>query len=122
MEKELVEEIKRHFGVVAEHLESQVKLVAEGVASLSERTDRQITELRNDIDSKFSVLSKAFINLNEKIEHVETNVTNEVKETRDELKTMMKFSYTELDRRITMLEDKYNFIDDRLRKLESTVH
>ena len=39
MDRETVDEIKRHFGVVAEDVRSDVKAVAEGVALLTERID-----------------------------------------------------------------------------------
>jgi len=39
-----MQEIKRHFGVVAEGLENKIQLVAEGVANLNEKLDRHIEE------------------------------------------------------------------------------
>jgi hypothetical protein len=40
MDREAIEEIKRHFGVVAEGVRSDVKAVAEGQSLTSERLDR----------------------------------------------------------------------------------
>ena len=44
MNDEQVEEIKRHFSVVAEGLEHKIQLVAEGVANGNEKLDRHIEE------------------------------------------------------------------------------
>ena len=44
MNNEQMEEIKRHFGVVAEGLEHKIQLVAEGVANVNEKLDRAIEE------------------------------------------------------------------------------
>lgn len=44
MNWEDVEEIKRHLNIVAEGLEHKIQLVAEGVANLNEKVDRQIEE------------------------------------------------------------------------------
>ncbi len=40
------EEIKRHFGVIAEGLRSDIRLVADGVAMNTERLDRHEEEFR----------------------------------------------------------------------------
>ena len=44
----------------------------------------------------------------------------EVKEEFKEVKSAIKFSYADLDRRITFLENKYENIERRLRKLETS--
>jgi hypothetical protein len=64
MNNEQVEEIKRHFGVVAEGLRNEIRQVTEGVA-----------------------------NVNEKLERFRQEVQEEFKE----VKSMIKFSYAELD-------------------------
>lgn len=61
-------ENKRHFGVVAEGLRSEILQVAEGVSNVDEKLDREITALREDMRAEFS-----------------------------EVKSMSKFSYVELD-------------------------
>ncbi len=52
------DETRRHFDVVAEGMRSDIRLVAEGVSSLSERVDRleqnvreEIRETRRDLTS-----------------------------------------------------------------------
>lgn len=42
MEKGEVEEIKRYFGVVAVGLRTEIQQVAEGVANINQKLDREI--------------------------------------------------------------------------------
>jgi hypothetical protein len=49
MEREAVEEIKRHFGVVAEHLEGKIQLLAEGQEVLR----REFQEFREEVRAEF---------------------------------------------------------------------
>lgn len=69
------DETGRHFDVVAEGMRADTRLVAEGVSSLSERVDR--------------------------LEH---NLREEIRETRRDLTALLTASYTDLDRRVRRLE------------------
>lgn len=69
------DETRRHFDVVAEGMRSDIRLVAEGVSSLSERVDR--------------------------LEH---NLREEIRETGRDLTSLLTASYTDLDRRVRRLE------------------
>ncbi|MDY7032489.1 MAG: hypothetical protein SVY10_11365 [Thermodesulfobacteriota bacterium] len=89
MENKQVEDIKRHFSVVAEGLRDEIKLVAEGVVNLNDKFEREINDFRK-----------------------------ENREAHGDIKVAIKFSYTELDRRITTLENKYEDVERRLKKLE----
>ncbi len=68
------EEIVHQFHVISEDVISKVKQVAEGVANVDEKLDRRFNELKA-----------------------------EIQETRQEVLAAVKFSYAELDRRITTL-------------------
>ncbi len=68
-------ETRHHFDVVAEGMRGDVRLVAEGVVSLAERVDR-----------------------------VEENLRQEIRETRRDLTALLTVSYTDLDRRVRRLE------------------
>lgn len=89
MEKGEMEEIKRHFGVVAEGLRSDIQQVAEGVVNLNEKFDREMTSLREE---------------------------NE--QAHKEILSAIKFSYAELDRRMTTLEDGFGSLKSRVERLE----
>ena len=69
------EKTRRHFDVGAEAMRSDIRLVAEGVSSLSERVDR-----------------------------LEQNVREEIRETRRDLTSLLTVSYIDLDRRVRRLE------------------
>ena len=70
--KKFRDEIVHQFHVISEDVISQVKQVAEGVANVDEKLDRRFNELRT-----------------------------EIQETRQEVLAAVKFSYAELDKRIT---------------------
>ncbi|MBI3625291.1 MAG: hypothetical protein HY215_03970, partial [Candidatus Rokubacteria bacterium] len=70
-----LDETRRHFDVIAEGMRAEVRLVAEGVTALAERVDR-----------------------------VENNLREEIRETRRDLTSLLTASYTDLDRRVRRLE------------------
>jgi len=90
MDSSEVGEIKRHFNVVAEGLEKNIRLIAESVSLLDEKVDRRITTLE---------------------EKMERGV--------DEIKAMIKFSYAELDRRVTSLEAGLARLELRVQNIEA---
>jgi len=89
MKSDEVEEIKRHFGVVAEGLQSQLKLAVEA------------------LDAKIDVLGRDLVALRE-----------ETRRGFAETQAMIKFSYAELDRRVSSLETIVSDLDTRLRRVE----
>ena len=83
MDNSHMEEIKRHFNIVAEGLKDEIKLVTEGVVNLDEKVEREIAEFRK-----------------------------ENKETHSDIMAAIEFSYTELDRRTTFLETNMRILKD----------
>jgi hypothetical protein len=53
MDQDAVEEIKRHFGVVAEDLRSDIRAVAEGQNLLREQLSSRIDGLEREMRSEF---------------------------------------------------------------------
>ena len=98
--KKLIEstaaETRRHFEVVAERLESKIDLVAEGVITANER----ITRLETKVDDLASDLANEF----------------------DDVRSMIKFSHHELDRRLRTLEELVSDLQARVERLESSTH
>jgi len=86
MTNEQIEEIKRHFGVVAEGLRNEIRQVAEGVANVDEKLER----FRREVQEEFK-----------------------------EVKSMIKFSYAELDRRVCTLEEMVTSLQTRVERLEA---
>jgi len=83
------EDIIHRFHVISEDVISKVQLVAEGVASVNEKLDRAREELKT-----------------------------EIQETRREVLAAVKFSYAELDRRITVLEAEMEDLKRRMDRIE----
>ncbi len=86
---EKFEDTRRHFGVVAEGLRSEIQQVAEGVVNLNEKFDREIASFREE---------------------------NEL--AHREILSAIKFSYAELDRRITTVESEVTSLRSRVERLE----
>ncbi len=84
------EEIVHQFHVISEDVISRVKQVAEGVANVNDKLDRRFGELKS-----------------------------EIQETRQEVLAAVKFSYAELDKRITALEKEFLELKHRVEKIES---
>ena len=70
-----IAELKRHVGVVAEELRTEIRLVAEGVAAGDSKLDREVGSLRIEMRSGF-----------------------------DEMRTLMRVAYVDLDERLRKLE------------------
>jgi tetrahydromethanopterin S-methyltransferase subunit G len=83
------DEIIHRFHVISEDVISQVKLVAEGVINLDEKFTREIGIFRKE---------------------------NE--QAHEEIKAMIKFSYAELDRRISILETEVQELKRRMDQIE----
>ena len=84
------EEIVHQFHVISEGVIDQVKQVAEGVANVNEKLDRGFNELKA-----------------------------EIQETRQEVLAAIKFSYAELDKRLTTLEKEFLELKHRVEKIET---
>ena len=87
--KDLKEEIVHQFHVISEGIISQVKQVAEGVVMVREDLNRTRQDLKT-----------------------------EIQETRQEVLAAVKFSYAELDRRLTTLEKEFLELKIRVEKIE----
>jgi uncharacterized protein YceH (UPF0502 family) len=85
----MVEEIKRHFGVVAEQLRSDVRGVAEGQQALQAEVHRELSAAR-------------------------TELARESEETR----ALIRLSYGEIDRRVRSLETEIVSLRARLERVE----
>ncbi len=76
MNTEQMEEIKRHFGVVAEGLEHKIQLVAEGVANVNEKLDRAIEENETAHREILSAIKFSFAELDQRMSAIEGEVTS----------------------------------------------
>ena len=95
MTREEIDEIKRHFDVVAERLETKIALVAEGHQLLVDGQRR----LEGKVDG-----------LEQQMERFE-----------GEIKAMLRLSFAELDRRVQALEATLTALEGRVVRLEAHV-
>jgi len=91
---------RQHFDVVAEGLQRQIQLVAEGVSSNGERTERLATRLDQ---------------LEDGMHRMENGMHREFEEVR----SMIRLSYTELDHRLRSLEQTVGALQARMDRIES---
>lgn len=98
MESHEVEEIKRHFDVIAESLRGDIKAIAEGHSLLNEKLDI----LREENAGEHKELHKEIVSVREDLNTLREENAKEHKEILSEL----KLSYAELDHRVSTLENK----------------
>jgi uncharacterized protein YceH (UPF0502 family) len=89
MDRETVEEIKRHFGTVVEGVRDEVRGVAEGVESLRGEIHRELTDVKSEMAQEF-----------------------------EETRSLIRLSYGELDRRVKSLETEVADLRTRLERVE----
>jgi hypothetical protein len=65
MSKEEIEEIKRHFGVVAESLRSDIRKIAEGHAMIRHELQGQREELRGEFNETRALVRLSFSQLDQ---------------------------------------------------------
>lgn len=92
MDRETIEEIKRHFGVLTEGVRADIRAVAEGQQALREEFIRGVQDFRQEVRTEFQ-----------------------------EVKAMIKFSYAELDRRVRTLEHEVVDLRSRVERIESAM-
>jgi phage-related minor tail protein len=127
------EEIIHQFHVVSEGVIDQVKLVAEGVTTANEKLERTRKELKEEIDNKTQPIAQAVLELSGKVvaldgkvvaldgkvDRIHQELKTEIQETRQEILAAVKFSYAELDKRITTLEKEFLELRLRVEKIEN---
>lgn len=131
--KKFREEIVHQFHVISEDVISQVKQVAEGVTTVNERLEVARNELKEEIDNKTQPIAQAVRELSGKVANLDIKVSSldgkvdrvhqelkaEIQETRHEVLAAVKFSYAELDKRITTLEKEFLELKHRVEKIET---
>ncbi len=74
MTRDEIEEIKRHFGVVAEGLERKIQLVAEGVATLNDKLDHHMEENRAQFEEVKAMIRFSYAELDRRLRTLEETV------------------------------------------------
>jgi phage-related minor tail protein len=131
--KSFKEEIIHQFHVVSEGVIDQVKLVAEGVTTVNEKLERTRKELKEEIDNKTQPIAQAVLELSDKVvaldgkvvaldgkvDRIHQDLKTEIQETSQEVLAAVKFSYAELDKRLTTLEKEFLELRLRVEKIEN---
>ena len=85
-------ELHRHLDIHAESVQTKFDLLAEGQAALSEKLEREASDIRDEMRRGFA-----------------------------ETQAMIKFSHAELDRRLVTLEHGHRSLEDKVDKLEERI-
>lgn len=81
-----VEEIKRHFGVVAEGLRSDIRQIAEGHAGIRQELQEIRDEFRDEFKEMRSLMRLSFSQLDQRVRTLETDILT-LKARMDRLET-----------------------------------
>jgi len=88
-----IADTRRHFDVSNEATRHEIRLVAEGLASLGERVSREIGRLDEKMDQGFA-----------------------------NTQAMIRFSHAKLDKRVRTMEDEISDLRSRVDRLEAAIH
>ena len=75
MNAEQMEEIKRHFGVVAESLRSDIRQIAEGHATIRHELQEHRGEILDEFKEMRALMRLSFSQLDQRIRTLESDVT-----------------------------------------------
>ncbi len=134
-------ETRRHFDVVAEALTEKICIVGEGHVMLNEKLDRMKIEdegRHQEVTGRLDHLEVRVGNVEDRVEGIDQKVegidgrlagmehelTEFHAETRsgfDEVRSAIRFSYAELDRRVSTLESELVGFATRLDRVEALV-
>jgi len=81
-----VEEIKRHFGVVAEALQGNIRQIAEGHSSIRSELQEIRDEFRDEFKEMRALMRLSFSQLDQRIRTLETDIST-LKGRMDRLET-----------------------------------
>ena len=99
-------------------LDGRVKTLDEKVTSLDGKI-KTLDEKVTSLDSKVNGLDKTVNVLDGKLDRTYQELKNEIQETKQEILAAVKFSYAELDKRLTTLEKEFFELRLRVEKIES---
>ena len=75
MSPEQVEEIKRHFGVVAEALRSDIRQIAEGHSTIRHELQAMRVEVRDEFKEVQALMRLSFAQLDQRIRTLESDLS-----------------------------------------------
>lgn len=116
------EETRKHADAIAGRLDARIdatgKEMREHVDAVAQETRRHFDTVAEDMQAKIGAVAEGVLSVNERLDRFQADVKAEFVETR----AMIKFSHSELDRRVRTLEDTVADLQTRVERLESTTH
>ncbi|HEY3123457.1 MAG TPA: hypothetical protein VGK70_05280 [Thermoanaerobaculia bacterium] len=106
MDRETADDIKRHLDVVAEGLRSEIRVVDEKVDQRFGDLKRHFDVVGESLRSDIRLVAEEVAGLDEKFTQEFVTVREEVREQIGEVKSLLRLSYGDLDRRVQALERK----------------
>jgi len=76
VERETIEEIKRHFGVVVEHLDGKIQLLAEGQEVLRREIEQFREEVRAEFQEVKAMIKFSYAELDRRFRTLENEVVD----------------------------------------------
>ena len=113
------EEIVHQFHVISEGVIDQVKLVAEGVATVNEELERTRKELKEEINNKTQPIAHAVLELSGKVVALDGKVDRMHEELKTEIKEQSRKSWRPLNSRMqnwtnVLQPSKKNFLNSNI--------
>jgi chromosome segregation ATPase len=118
-------EITKLIGVYADETRSQIQLLAEGMDARFENVDSRLDKVDARLDKVDAGLDRVDSRLDKVDGHLDgvdsrlDRLEHEMHREFAEVRAMIKFSYADLDRRLTTLEAGHEEVTDRLSRLEA---
>jgi chromosome segregation ATPase len=133
------EKLDRRFNELKAEIDNKTQPIAQAVTFLDGRVtsldgkvtaldgkvtalDGKVTALDGKVtalDGKVTALNGKVTALDGKVDRIHQEIKKEIQETRQEVLAAVKFSYAELDRRLTLLENEFLELKRRIEKIES---
>ena len=119
------EKLDRRFNELKAEIDNKTQPIAQAVLELSGKVaalDDKVVNLDGKVvalDGKVANLDGRVVALDVKVDKVHQELKTEIQGTRQEVLAAVKFSYAELDKRITTLEKEFLELKHRVEKIET---
>jgi chaperonin cofactor prefoldin len=88
------------------------------IESSAAETRRHFDTVGERLESKLETVAEGVVSANERLERFQTKMHEEF----DDVRSMIRFSHHELDRRMRLLEETVSDLQTRVERLESSTH
>ena len=119
------EKLERTRKELKEEIDNKTQPIAQAVLELSNKVgvlDGKVADLNGKVvalGGKVADLDGKMVALDGKVDKIHQDLKMEIQETRQEVLAAVKFSYAELDKRLTTLEKEFLELKHRVEKIET---